>query len=114
MKYYRNKITNNIVFDLDTILAVKKAMDMEYKIILSYFPGLTRTFPSPIFLQSAAMKARKCIRNDKENEEEVTARRNLNEIIERFLEKIVYQLSFMDIIENKNIILYNQWLFVKL
>lgn len=105
MKYYRNKITNNIVFDLDTILAVKKAMDMEYKIILSYFPGLTRTFPSPIFLQSAAMKARKCIRNDKENEEEVTARRNLNEIIERFLEKIVYQLSFMDIIENKNIIL---------
>lgn len=105
MKYYRNKITNNIVFDLDTILAVKKTMDMEYKIILSYFPGLTRTFPSPIFLQSAAMKARKCIRNDKENEEEVTARRNLNEIIERFLEKIVYQLSFMDIIENKNIIL---------
>ena len=80
MKYYRNKITNNIVFDLDTILAVKKTMDMEYKIILSYFPGLTRTFPSPIFLQSAAMKARKCIRNDKENEEEVTARRNLNEI----------------------------------
>lgn len=105
MKYYRNEITNNIVFDLDTILAVKKAMDIEYQIIHPDIPEWAETFPSPIFLQSAAMKARKCIRNDKENEEEVTARRNLNEIIERFLEKIVYQLSFMDIIENKNIIL---------
>ncbi len=105
MKYYRNKITNNIVFDLDTILAVKKAMDMEYIIVPTLVPDWARTFPSPIFLKVAAMKTRKCIRNDKENEEVVTAKRNLNEIIERFLEKIVYQLSFMDIIENKNIIL---------
>lgn len=105
MKYYRNEITNNIVFDLDTILAVKKAMDIEYQIIHPDIPEFVKTFPSPIFLQAAVLKTKKCIRNDKENEEIVTAKRKLNEIIERFLEKIVYQLSFMDIIENKNIIL---------
>ena len=31
MKYYRNEVTHNIVFNLDTILAIKKAIDIEYK-----------------------------------------------------------------------------------
>lgn len=105
MKYYRNKITNNTVFDLDTILAVKKAVDIEYQITNPNLHYGTKIFPSPIFLRVAALKTRKCISDDKRNEEEVTARRNLNEIIERILEKIVYQLSFMNIIENKDIIL---------
>ena len=109
MKYYRNEVTHNNVFNLDTILAVKKALDIEYKfencsdIIPHQF---AKVFPTNrVFMNDAIDKFNECIRNDKKIAEEVTANREHCELIERFLRKIVYQLSFIDIIENKNLIL---------
>lgn len=108
MKYYRNKVTNNVVFNLDTMLAIKKAIDMEYK--FKYLdpnrPAFAEMFPSNrFFIIDALKKLNECITNGEKMAEEVTANREHCELIERFLRKIVYQLSFIDIIENKDLIL---------
>ena len=108
MKYYRNKVTNNVVFNLDTMLAIKKAIDMEYK--FKYLdpnrPVFAEMFPSnQFFIIDALNKLNECITNDKKIAEEVTTKREHCKLIERFLRKIVYQLSFIDIIENKDLIL---------
>ena len=109
MKYYRNEVTNNAVFNLDTILAVKKVVDIEYKFenCSDNIPHqFAKMFPSnSFFIIDAVKKFNECIRNDKKIAEEVTANREHCELIERFLRKIVYQLSFIDIIENKDLIL---------
>ena len=108
MKYYRNKVTHNIVFNLDTMLAIKKAIDMEYK--FKYLdpnrPVFAKMFPSnQFFIIDALKKLNECITNDEKIAEEVTTNREHCKLIERFLRKIVYQLSFIDIIENKDLIL---------
>ena len=109
MKYYRNEVTHNNVFNLDTILAVKKVVDIEYKFenCSDNIPHqFAEMFPANrVFISDAADKFNECIRNDKKIAEEVTANREHCELIERFLRKIVYQLSFIDIIENKDLIL---------
>lgn len=109
MKYYRNEVTNNVVFNLDTILAVKKVLDIEYKFenCSDNIPHqFAKMFPANrVFIRDAVKKFNECIRNDKKIAEEVTTKREHCELIERFLRKIVYQLSFIDIIENKNLIL---------
>lgn len=109
MKYYRNEVTHNNVFNLDTILAVKKVVDIEYKFenCSDNIPHqFAEMFPAnKVFISDAADKFNECIRNDKKIAEEVTANREHCELIERFLRKIVYQLSFIDIIENKDLIL---------
>ncbi len=109
MKYYRNEVTHNIVFNLDTILAIKKALDIEYKFknCSDVIPhSFAEMFPNnQIFISEAVYKFNECIRNDKEIAEEVTTNREHCKLIERFLKKIVYQLSFIDIIENKDLIL---------
>ena len=108
MKYYRNEVTHNIVFNLDTILAIKKALDIEYKFmhLVPNSPMLAEMFPNNIFfIDDAIYKFNECIRNDKKIAEEVTVNREHCKLIERFLRKIVYQLSFIDIIENKDLIL---------
>lgn len=109
MKYYRNEVTHNNVFNLDTILAVKKVVDIEYKFenCSDNIPHqFAEMFPAnKFFISDAADKFNECIRNDKKIAEEVTANREHCELIERFLRKIVYQLSFIDIIENKDLIL---------
>lgn len=108
MKYYRNEVTHNIVFNLDTMLAIKKAIDMEYK--FKYLdpnrPMFATMFPNnTIFIDDAIYKFNECTRNDKKIAEEVTTNREHCKLIERFLRKIVYKLSFIDIIENKDLIL---------
>lgn len=108
MKYYRNEVTHNIVFNLDTMLAIKKAIDMEYK--FKYLdpnrPMFAKMFPSnQFFIIDALNKLNECITNGEKMAEEVTAKREHCKLIERFLRKIVYQLSFIDIIENKDLIL---------
>lgn len=108
MKYYRNEVTHNIVFNLDTMLAIKKAIDMEYK--FKYLdpnrPMFAKMFPSnQFFIIDALKKLNECITNGEKMAEEVTAKREHCKLIERFLRKIVYQLSFIDIIENKDLIL---------
>ena len=109
MKYYRNGITNNIVFDLDTILAIKKTLYIEYEFKFDpiYDPHhlADDIFPSMKILLDAIKKFNHCVYNEEKNAEEVTVKRNLNKIIKRFLEKLIYQLSFEDIIKNRNIIL---------
>ena len=108
MKYYRNEVTHNIVFNLDTILAIKKAIDIEYKFMYldPNRPMLATMFPNnTIFIDDAIDKFNECTRNDKKIAEEVTANREHCKLIERFLKKIAYQLSFIDIIENKDLIL---------
>lgn len=108
MKYYRNEVTHNIVFNLDTILAIKKAIDIEYKFMYldPNRPMLAKMFPSnQFFIIDALKKLNECITNGEKMAEEVTAKREHCKLIERFLRKIVYQLSFIDIIENKDLIL---------
>ena len=108
MKYYRNEVTHNIVFNLDTILAIKKAIDIEYKFMCldPNRPMLATMFPNnTIFIDDAIYKFNECTRNDKKIAEEVTTNREHCKLIERFLRKIVYKLSFIDIIENKDLIL---------
>lgn len=108
MKYYRNEVTHNIVFNLDTILAIKKAIDIEYKFMYldPNRPMLATMFPNnTIFIDDAIYKFNECTRNDKKIAEEVTTNREHCKLIERFLRKIVYKLSFIDIIENKDLIL---------
>ena len=109
MKYYRNEVTHNIVFNLDTILAIKKALDIEYKFknCSDVIPhSFAKMFPSnQFFIIDALKKLNECITNGEKMAEEVTAKREHCKLIERFLRKIVYQLSFIDIIENKDLIL---------
>ena len=109
MKYYRNEVTHNIVFNLDTILAIKKALDIEYKFknCSDVIPhSFAKMFPSNhFFIIDALKKLNECITNGEKMAEEVTAKREHCKLIERFLRKIVYQLSFIDIIENKDLIL---------
>ena len=92
MKYYRNKVTHNIVFNLDTMLAIKKAIDMEYK--FKYLdpnrPVFAKMFPSnQFFIIDALKKLNECITNDEKIAEEVTTNREHCKLIERFLRKIV-------------------------
>lgn len=109
MKYYRNEVTHNNVFNLDTILAVKKVLDIGYKFenCSDNIPHqFAEMFPSNrFFIRDAIKKFNECIENDKKVAEEVKTKREHCELIERFLRKIVYQLSFIDIIENKDLIL---------
>ena len=111
MKYYRNEITNNIVFDLDTILIVKKVTDIEYRFInYGSDPENYKTEAIPpagwgSLFNNALSKFHFCIDEEEKIAEEVAANREHCKLIERFLKKIVYQLSFIDIIENKDLIL---------
>lgn len=111
MKYYRNEVTHNNIFNLDTILAVKKVIDIGYK-LENCSDNMPHQFQFPemfpanrVFIRDAVKKFNECIGNDKKVAEEVTTKREHCELIERFLRKIVYQLSFIDIIENKDLIL---------